>query len=39
MIADEYNLTDMDLEKDNLITADVFPIRYSWKMLSKKQNN
>lgn len=37
MIADEYNLTDIDLEKDNLITADVFPIRYSWEMLSKKQ--
>ncbi|MCZ2846335.1 MAG: hypothetical protein O2U61_07595, partial [Candidatus Bathyarchaeota archaeon] len=37
MIADEYNLTDTDLEKDNLITADVFPVRYDWGMLSKKQ--
>jgi len=37
MLADEYNLTDMDLEKNNLITAEVIPIRYSWKMLSKKQ--
>ena len=37
MIADEYNLSDEDLEKDNLITAEVFPIKYSWKMLSKKE--
>jgi len=37
MIADDYSLTDEDLEKDNLITAEVIPIRYSWEMLSKKQ--
>lgn len=37
IIADEYNLSDIDLEKDNLITAEVVPIRYSWGMLSKKE--
>ncbi|MEA3454191.1 MAG: metallophosphoesterase [Candidatus Caldatribacteriota bacterium] len=37
IIADEYNLSDIDLEKENLITAEVVPIRYSWGMLSKKE--
>ena len=37
MIADDYSLTDEDLKEDNIITAEVVPIRYSWEMLSKKQ--
>jgi len=37
MIADDFSFTDKELKKGVEITAKVVPIRYRWKLLSKKQ--